>query len=95
VKPSLWCVQFVRRCGEVVFLVCTIVRRCGEVVFLVCTIVRRCGEVVFVVFGIVKMSINCFRKEVSDGVFDKIAEIRSEATEALTRIAQRSGANTG
>jgi len=35
------------------------------------------------------------RKEVCDGVFEKIAETRSEAVDAMMRLAQRSGANTG
>lgn len=30
-----------------------------------------------------------------DGVFEKIAETRSEAVDAIIRLAQRSGANTG
>ena len=35
------------------------------------------------------------RKEVCDGVFEKIAETRSEAVDAMTRLAQKSGANAG
>jgi len=35
------------------------------------------------------------RKEVCDSVYEKIAETRSEAVDAMTRLAQRSGAVTG
>ena len=36
-----------------------------------------------------------FRKDLCDGVFEKISETRSEAVEAMNRLAQRSGAVAG